>query len=288
MESLYSLHPNPYELYQVACQGGGINKCYVPSLIMTDINDVPEFMLRRTGRPVTGERATPLDPKPLKTNDLIGLIYWQPWGSNGAWGTPTNGGGGLSYGRSAQIAALCTEDPGNSRGGRLVFFTNQNASPASKATIRARALVDHDGKFALLGRAANTDNSGDNTINIGFTDFVPTGWLNVAAPNAAAATGNDKNAISIRGTTGSPGNLNSYGVDYQLDYSTGSWNLYRYNKDVATPQEFVLAVGVAGVRDRRVGIRALPDNFTLEVGGDVGPNNSAINLGSPTLRWLNV
>ena len=183
-----------------------IRKARMRSLLLADLNDTPDLALRR----VIG---TVESPTAVLPNELVGVLYWQPWGENGAYDV------GLDspyYGRVAQLHARAIgPQTATSRAGRLGWATGR----PNDTVVRERGFVDEWGRMIVTGRASTEDNGIDSTV-----DTSAWGWLTVLAPRQEVGP-----ALSMRFST-APG----YGFDFELNATNGSLELWSVRNGVRT------------------------------------------------------
>lgn len=173
-------------------------KARMRSLLLADLNDTPDLALRR----VNGAIGAPTAVLP---NELVGVFYWQPFGTNGDYGT---GLGSPYYGRIAQFHARAIgQQTAASRAGRLGWGTGRPGD----TVIRERGFIDEYGRLIVTGRANVEDGRSDSTMNT-----AGLGWLTVFAPRQEVGP-----ALSMRFST-DPG----YGFDFELNASTGELELW--------------------------------------------------------------
>jgi hypothetical protein len=122
----------------------GTPKCYAKGMILGDIGDAPDLVLRRAGpddAPYTAR------PQPVPAGTTLGTLYWQAWGERcepGLYGYWSGCGGN---GRTAQIySRTAGEQTGASRAGSLHLATSpleNNGDPVDRVVIAA------DGEITL-------------------------------------------------------------------------------------------------------------------------------------------
>jgi hypothetical protein len=143
----------------------GTPKCYVRSLVIADIGDAPDLILRRAGPDNANYNAS---PRPVPEGTYLGGIYWQAWGErcepgqSGYWsGCGGNGRTALIYSRSVG------NQTGTSRAGSLHFGTTplqNNGSPLD------RLVLTEDGRVIINTLA------GMKEVEIGTADSCGTGY----------------------------------------------------------------------------------------------------------------
>jgi hypothetical protein len=143
----------------------GTPKCYARSMVLADIGDAPDLVLRRAGPDNTDYNASPA-PIPGGTN--LGGLYWQAWGERcerGQYGYWSGCGGN---GRTAVIYSRTVGDQtGTSRAGSLHFATTpleNNGDPID------RLVISHDGRVIINTLA------GMKEIELGDADSCGTGY----------------------------------------------------------------------------------------------------------------
>ena len=143
----------------------GSPKCYMRSLVLGDIGDAPDLVLRRAG-PDNGNYTA--SPAPVDAGTYLGGLYWQTWGGRcepgrfGYWsGCGGNGRNAIIYSRSVGAQT------GTSRAGDLHLATTpigNNGSPED------RLVLSEDGRVIINTLA------GMKEIEIGSTDSCGTGY----------------------------------------------------------------------------------------------------------------
>lgn len=143
----------------------GTPKCYARSLVLADIGDAPDLVLRRAGPDNADYNAS---PEPILAGAYLGGLYWQAWGERcergqyGYWsGCGGNGRTALIYSRSVGAQT------GTSRAGSLHFATTpleNNGSPID------RLVLSDDGRVIINTLA------GMREIEIGSADSCGTGY----------------------------------------------------------------------------------------------------------------
>jgi len=143
----------------------GSPKCYARSLVLGDIGDAPDLVLRRAGPDNANYNAS---PAPVDSGTYLGGLYWQTWGGRceagqyGYWtGCGGNGRNALIYSRSVGIQT------GTSRAGSLHLATTpvgNNGSPED------RLVLSEDGRVIINTLA------GMRAIEIGSADSCGAGY----------------------------------------------------------------------------------------------------------------
>lgn len=120
----------------------GTPKCYAKGIVVGDIGDAPDLVLRRAGPDGANFNAK---PQPIRDGTPLGSLYWQAWGARceseqfGFW----SGCGG--NGRTAQIYSRAVGDQtGTSRAGSLHLGTTppgNNGSPVDRIVISAEGQI---------------------------------------------------------------------------------------------------------------------------------------------------
>lgn len=143
----------------------GSPKCYARSLVLADIGDAPDLVLRRAGPDNANYNASPV---PVPSGTYLGGLYWQAWGGQctpGRYGYWTGCGGN---GRNAFIYAVSVgEQTGASRAGSLHLATTplgNNGSPED------RLVLSDDGRVIINTLA------GMKTVEIGSADSCGSGY----------------------------------------------------------------------------------------------------------------
>jgi len=150
----------------------GTPKCYAKGMVLGDIGDAPDLVLRRAG---PDRQAYNGDPAPVPGGVSLGGLYWQAWGGRcepgqyGYW----SGCGGM--GRTAQIYSRTVgEQTAKSRAGSLHLATtplNNNGNPVD------RIVITEEGRVILNTLA------GMKEIQIGAADSCGTGYRCLRVPN---------------------------------------------------------------------------------------------------------
>jgi hypothetical protein len=122
----------------------GTPKCYAKGMVLGDIGDAPDLVLRRAGPDDAPHNA---GPQPVSEGTSLGTLYWQAWGErcepgkHGFW----SGCGG--NGRTAQIySRTAGEQTATSRAGSLHLATTpvgNNGEPQD------RLVITPDGRIIL-------------------------------------------------------------------------------------------------------------------------------------------
>lgn len=122
----------------------GTPKCYARSMILGDIGDAPDLVLRRAGP----DNASPwAEPAPVAPGTAIGGLYWQAWGGR-CDGTQGYWAGCGANGRNAQIFARAEgEQTGASRAGSLHLATTPHGNPGEPIE---RLVILPDGRVAVF------------------------------------------------------------------------------------------------------------------------------------------
>src|SRR4051812_41319414 len=143
----------------------GSPKCYARSLVLGDIGDAPDLVLRRAGPDNANYNAS---PAPVLSRTYLGGLYWQAWGGQceqGRYGYWSGCGGN---GRNAFIYSLSVgAQTGTSRAGSLHLATTpigNNGSPED------RLVLSDDGRVIINTLA------GMKEIEIGDADSCGTGY----------------------------------------------------------------------------------------------------------------
>jgi hypothetical protein len=120
----------------------GTPKCYAKGIVVGDIGDAPDLVLRRAGPDGANHNAK---PEPIPDGTPLGSLYWQAWGSRceaGQFGFWSGCGGN---GRTAQIYSRAVGDQtGTSRAGSLHLGTTppgDNGSPVDRIVITAEGEI---------------------------------------------------------------------------------------------------------------------------------------------------
>jgi hypothetical protein len=143
----------------------GSPKCYARSLVLGDIGDAPDLVLRRAGPDDADYNAS---PAPVAPGTNLGSLYWQAWGGRcepgqyGYWsGCGGNGRTAVIYSRSVGVQTA------TSRAGSLHLATTplgNNGSPED------RLVLSEDGRVIINTLA------GMKQIEIGSADSCGTGY----------------------------------------------------------------------------------------------------------------
>jgi hypothetical protein len=143
----------------------GTPKCYAKGMVLGDIGDAPDLVLRRAGPDNATYNAS---PESIGEGTSLGTLYWQAWGNRcepgqyGFW----PGCGGL--GRTAQIySRTAGAQTGTSRAGSLHFATTP---PANNGNPVDRLVITPEGKVVLNTLA------GMKEIEIGAPNSCGTGF----------------------------------------------------------------------------------------------------------------
>jgi hypothetical protein len=143
----------------------GTPKCYAKGMVLGDIGDAPDLVLRRAGP----DNAHYNDaPSPVAPDTTLGGLYWQAWGSRcepGQYGFWSGCGGN---GRTAEIySRTAGEQTGTSRAGSLHLATTplgNNGNPVD------RMVISHDGRITLNTAVGMRD------VEVGEPDSCGTGY----------------------------------------------------------------------------------------------------------------
>ena len=143
----------------------GTPKCYMRSLVIADIGDAPDLVLRRAGPDNADYNVS---PEPIPSGTYLGGLYWQAWGERcergqyGYWsGCGGNGRTALIYSRSVGVQT------GTSRAGSLHFATTP---PENNGSPEDRLVLSEDGRVIINTLA------GMKQIEIGSPDSCGTGY----------------------------------------------------------------------------------------------------------------
>jgi hypothetical protein len=143
----------------------GSPKCYARSLIVGDIGDAPELVIRRAGPDNANYNAM---PQPVGSGAYLGGLYWQAWGGRcetgqyGYWsGCGGNGRTALIYSRTVGAQT------GTSRAGSLHFGTTP---PGNNGSPVDRLVLSEDGRVIINTLA------GMREIEIGEADSCGDGY----------------------------------------------------------------------------------------------------------------
>jgi hypothetical protein len=143
----------------------GTPKCYAKGMVLGDIGDSPDLVLRRAG-----PDGADFNGKPQHVPDrtVLGSLYWQAWGARCEPGLSGFWSGCGGNGRTAQIYSRTSGDQtGASRAGSLHLGTTppgDNGSPLDRIVITA------DGQIIINTLA------GMREIEIGSADSCGTGY----------------------------------------------------------------------------------------------------------------
>jgi hypothetical protein len=120
----------------------GTPKCYAKGMILADIGDSPDLVLRRAGPDGAAYNGV---PEPVSSGTALGTLYWQAWGARcepGRFGYWSGCGGN---GRTAQIYSRAVGDQtGQSRAGSLHLATTptgNNGSPVDRLIITSEGNI---------------------------------------------------------------------------------------------------------------------------------------------------
>ena len=150
----------------------GTPKCYAKGMVLGDIGDAPDLVLRRAGPDNAHYNDAPAPVGPDTT--LCGL-YWQAWGSRcepGQFGFWSGCGGN---GRTAEIySRTAGEQTGTSRAGSLHLATTPTGNNGNPVD---RLVISHDGRITV-----NTS-VGMREVEVGEPDSCGTGYRCVRVAN---------------------------------------------------------------------------------------------------------
>ena len=143
----------------------GSPKCYARSLVLADIGDAPDLVLRRAGPDNANYNGS---PEPMASGTYLGGLYWQTWGARcepgqyGYWsGCGGNGRNAIIYSRSVGAQT------GTSRAGDLHLGTTPLGNSGSPED---RLVLSADGRVIINTLA------GMKEIEIGSADSCGTGY----------------------------------------------------------------------------------------------------------------
>jgi hypothetical protein len=143
----------------------GTPKCYIRGLVLGDIGDPPDLVLRRAGP--DGASFSDM-PEPVTDGTPLGGLYWQAWGTRCEPGQSGFWSGCGGNGRTAQIYSRAVgEQTGDSRAGSLHLGTTpsgNNGSPVDRLVITAEGQI-------ILNTLA-----GMREVEIGTADSCGTGY----------------------------------------------------------------------------------------------------------------
>lgn len=129
----------------------GTPKVFARSLVLADLGDTPDLVLRRANA-VEGWARYNGTPSVVNDGEGLGTLYWQTWGANCAgygWRSCTG------HSRVAGINAVAVgAQTDTSRAGKLCFYTS---SPNTKDSGTQRMCLTENGLLAMAagGDAAN-------------------------------------------------------------------------------------------------------------------------------------
>lgn len=247
----------------------GNKKLYIRSLIVTEEADTPDLALRRVNGSLTA-------PTALSENDVIGVIYWQPWLGQAAWGS-----GSPNYARTAQIQARLTEDSTGISNGKSGGILEIAITPIGSDVLRGRAWWGADGKLALLGRGALEDGSYNSLT-----------WAPLGALSALVGDTANEAAVSLRHSDDA-----TEGYDLDLTHTGNVATLYRVVGSTRTAALGINANGVGIGADAAASpattLHVAATTTTVRIrstgdGNDVALHLQADNLGGTTLsrEWV--
>ena len=143
----------------------GTPKCYAKGMVLADIGDPPDLVLRRAGPDGAAYNSK---PEPVSSGTALGTLYWQSWGARcepGQFGYWSGCGGN---GRTAQIYSRSVgEQTGQSRAGSLHLATTpagNNGSPVDRLVLTSEGQIV---LYTVLGM---------REIEIGSPDSCGTGY----------------------------------------------------------------------------------------------------------------
>jgi len=143
----------------------GTPKCYAKGMILGDIGDAPDLVLRRAGP--DGAKYNDV-PAPVASGTSLGGLYWQAWGARcepGQYGFWTGCGGN---GRTAQIySRTAGEQTATSRAGSLHLATTPSGNNGAPVD---RMVLSEDGRVIINTLA------GMKAIEIGDPNSCGTGY----------------------------------------------------------------------------------------------------------------
>ena len=143
----------------------GTTKCYARGMVLGDIGDPPDLVLRRAGP--DGAGITDM-PQPVPHGTTLGGLYWQAWGARCEPGQSGFWSGCGGNGRTAQIYSRASgEQTGSSRAGSLHFGTTPSGNNGSPVD---RLVISPEGQIVLNTLA------GMREVEIGEADSCGTGY----------------------------------------------------------------------------------------------------------------
>ena len=120
----------------------GTPKCYAKGMVLGDIGDSPDLVLRRAGPDGADFNGK---PQPVPDRTVLGSLYWQAWGARCEPGQSGFWSGCGGNGRTAQIYSRSSGDQtGTSRAGSLHLATTppgNNGSPLDRIVITAEGQI---------------------------------------------------------------------------------------------------------------------------------------------------
>jgi hypothetical protein len=143
----------------------GTPKCYAKGMVLGDIGDAPDMVLRRAGPDNAAYNAR---PEHVPEGTTLGTLYWQAWGERCEPGQDGFWSGCGGNGRTAQIySRTAGEQTGISRAGSLHFGTTpvgNNGDPID------RFVINPDGGIVLATPV------GMRQVEVGSADSCGTGY----------------------------------------------------------------------------------------------------------------
>lgn len=185
----------------------GSHRIHSRSLMLAEINDTVDLAIRRWN----GSFGSPTE---VLDGEFIGNIYWQPYGSDGAFDHASP-----HYGRICQISGQCIgNQTGSSRGGTLIFFT----TPTGSMDTAERAWISPEGWLVCAGQSNNEWGGAFNAQN-----HFGKGSLTVFSPPSASLSTQSAIAVRKYGTQ-------TTGVDLDYDDSTDRLSISTVVSDAKT------------------------------------------------------
>ena len=143
----------------------GTPKCYARGMVLGDIGDAPDLVLRRAGP--DGAHFNDM-PQPVTDGTSLGGLYWQAWGTRCEPGQSGFWSGCGGNGRTAEIYSRASGDQtGTSRAGSLHLATTP---PGNNGSPFDRLVITAEGRIVL-----NTD-AGMREVEVGDRDSCGTGY----------------------------------------------------------------------------------------------------------------
>jgi len=143
----------------------GTPKCYAKGMILGDIGDAPDLVLRRAGPDGAAYNAR---PQPVQDGTSLGTLYWQAWGERCEWHQYGFWSGCGGNGRTAQIYSRAAgEQTGASRAGSLHLATTP---PGNNGNPVDRFVISPDGRIILQTLV------GMREVEVGSEDSCGTGY----------------------------------------------------------------------------------------------------------------